>query len=406
HDGDLERLARDARSICETHMDMFGQPIPIDRYLFLLTVMGNGYGGLEHRWSSSLIASRDELPRHGEKEPSEKYRRLLGLVSHEYFHLWNVKRIRPAAVASSNLLDEAYTRDLWIFEGVTSYYDDMALLRSGVIDRDSYFELLGITATIVWLGRGRFVQSLAESSYDAWVKLYKRDDNFPNTQVNYYTKGALAALGLDLLIRQRTDSRHSLDDVMRAVWQRHGVTDQPLEEGQFEAIVSEICATDFADYFDVVVRGVNDPPLIELLGHMGVRFETAPVLDGERKPMKRETGSPVPAALQVGFRNDNGHAVLTTVYTEGPAQKAGLASGDEIVAINGLRITATNFRDVVTRLRPGRVVDVDFFRRDELHQAQMTVEPAPDAAISIAIDDHADKDCQARRQLWLDGKTR
>ena len=405
HSGDLARLGRDVKKICEAHIDLFGAPAPIDRYVFLLTVVGEGYGGLEHRWSSSLIACRDELPRFEQDTISERYRRLLGLFSHEYFHLWNVKRIRPAPVAHSDLSTEAYTRDLWIFEGITSYYDDLALLRSGVIDLKSYLELLSNTASVVWLGRGRFTQSLAESSYDAWIKLYKRDDNFPNTQVNYYTKGAMVALALDLLIRARSGSARSLDDCMRVLWQRHGAADEPLAEGVFESIAAETSGVELKDFFNAVVRGVADPPLAELLAEVGCRFDTAPVRDGERKPLKREAGTPVPPALQVGTRAVGGRIVLTTIYADGPGQHAGLCSGDELVALNGLRVTADNFQRVIEHFRPGQTIAVDFFRRDELHRAEATLDPAPDAGVAVSVDEGAGAAAVERRRLWLEGQT-
>ncbi|MDH3768905.1 MAG: peptidase M61, partial [Gammaproteobacteria bacterium] len=146
HHGDLGRVARDLKSICEQQMEFFGLPAPIDRYVFLLTVLGSGYGGLEHRWSSSLMARREDLPCCGQEKVTDNYRSFLGLASHEYFHLWNVKRIRPAAVAESDLSREAYTRQLWVFEGITSYYDDMFLLRSGAISVDAYLQLISNTA--------------------------------------------------------------------------------------------------------------------------------------------------------------------------------------------------------------------------------------------------------------------
>ncbi len=405
HNGDLARLGRDVKKICEAHIDLFGAPAPVDRYVFLLTVLGEGYGGLEHRWSSSLIARRDELPRFDEVKITESYRRLLGLFSHEYFHLWNVKRIRPAAVAHSDLLSEAYTRDLWVFEGVTSYYDDLALLRSGVIDLDAYLELIGRTASVVWLGRGRFTQSLADSSYDAWIKLYKRDDNFPNMQVNYYTKGALVALALDLLIRVRSNFARSLDECVRAMWQRHGVTGEPLGEGAFESIVEEVSGVELKDFFNAVVRGVADPPLAELLSEVGCEFESAPVRDGEPKPLKLTADTPVPPALQVGTRAVDGHVMLTTVYAGGPAQHAGLCSGDELVALNGLRVTAANLQQVIDTFRPGQTVTVDFFRRDELHRVEATLDAAPDAGVVVSLDNNAGADVIERRRLWLEGKT-
>lgn len=404
HHGDLTRVARDLKSICEKQMEFFGMPSPVDRYVFLLTVLGNGYGGLEHRWSSSLMAKRSSLPKFGSEKVSKGYRGFLGLASHEYFHLWNVKRIRPAPVAESDLSREAYTRQLWIFEGITSYYDDMFLLRSGVIETPSYLQLISDTATTVWSGSGRFTQCLADASFDAWIKFYKRDDSAPNTQVSYYTKGALVALGLDLTIRAGSNNRKSLDDVMRVVWEQHGKTDVPLPDGRFEEIAAEVSGVSLQDYFDRVIRDVEDPPLADLLDQVGVEFLTLPLADGATRAAKNEQADVTPA-LHVGTRNVNGRLCLSTIYTHGPAHRAGLASGDELVAIEGIRVTAANYASLLAQYRPGEVITVEAFRRDELRHFSVELDPPPRTAVRIKLDDMAGDAAIEARQLWLNGTT-
>ncbi|MDP6933700.1 MAG: peptidase M61, partial [Myxococcota bacterium] len=218
HGTDIERLGEDLRRICEAELDFFGDPAPIDRYLFLVMVVGDGYGGLEHRSSTSLITRRSNLPASGEIELSEGYRTFMGLCSHEYFHLWNVKRITPAAFLPFDLTREAHTTLLWAFEGITSYYDDLFLARSGLITEQSFLELLGRTITRVLRTPGRFRQNVEESSLDAWTKLYKPDSNSTNVMISYYSKGALVALALDMTIRKETAGKHTLDDVMKACW--------------------------------------------------------------------------------------------------------------------------------------------------------------------------------------------
>ncbi|MBT8131810.1 MAG: peptidase M61, partial [Gammaproteobacteria bacterium] len=363
HHGDLSRVARDLKAICEQQMEFFGLPAPIDRYVFLLTVMGKGYGGLEHRWSSSLMASRDDLPGYDEEKVSDSYRAFLGLCSHEYFHLWNVKRIRPAPVAESDLRSEAYTRQLWIFEGVTSYYDDLFLVRSNAIEESSYLQLIENTATRVLSGSGRLEQSLSDASFDAWIKFYKRDDNAPNTQVSYYTKGALAALGLDLLIRSRSQGEKSLDQIMRHVWEHHGQKDIPLAEGQFEQIAADVSGMDLQDYFDKVIRGVEDPPLADLFKEFGLSFKMHALADGETQPQRSAADLPDRPAMHVGLRNAIDRVFLTTIFTHGPAHRAGLCSGDELVAINGMRITPASYKEILGRYRAGDTIEVDVFRR-------------------------------------------
>ena len=198
HDCDFDRLARDLARICSVHAGLFGE-LPIEHYLFLVTVVGDGYGGLEHRDSTSLICSRKELPARqpdSDSKVSKEYRRFLGLCSHEYFHLWNVKRIRPEVLKRARLDQEVHTSLLWSFEGITSYYDDLALARSGVIGPEAYLEQLCEVVTRVMRGKGRFRQSVAASSFDAWTKFYKQDANAANAIISYYTKGALIALTL------------------------------------------------------------------------------------------------------------------------------------------------------------------------------------------------------------------
>ncbi len=203
HAADMDRLTTDLPLICEAHVDLFGRPSPVDRYWFLVIATDSGYGGLEHCYSTVLMCARDELPASERDAATSGYRRFLGLASHEYFHLWNVKRIRPAELVGADLTTEAYTRQLWLFEGITSYYDDLALLRSGLIGESGYLELVGKNLTRIYRTPGRRHQTLEESSFDAWTRFYKQDENSPNAIVSYYAKGAMVALTLDLEIRVR-----------------------------------------------------------------------------------------------------------------------------------------------------------------------------------------------------------
>jgi predicted metalloprotease with PDZ domain len=222
---DMARLCADLKRICESQIALFEprtQAAPMTRYVFLARAVGDGYGGLEHRASTALLCARANLPVLGRPDMSDGYRGFLGLCSHEYFHTWNVKRIKPAVFAPYDLQAENYTPLLWLFEGFTSYYDDLMLVRSGVIDEAGYLKLVEKTVNNVLRGAGRSKQSVAESSFDAWTKYYRQDENAPNAIVSYYTKGSLVALALDLTIRAGSDGKKSLDDVMRMLWQRYG----------------------------------------------------------------------------------------------------------------------------------------------------------------------------------------
>src|SRR4029078_1623079 len=202
---------------------------------------------------TSLLCRRDELPLRGREDIADNYLNLLGLASHEYFHSWNVKRIKPAAFVPYDLAREGYTRQLWAFEGITSYYDDLALVRSGLVDDKRYLELLGRTITQVLRTPGRHRQSIGDSSFDAWIKFYRQDENSPNAIVSYYAKGSLVALALDLTLRSA--GRTSLDSVMRTLWERHGRAGIGVPEGAIESIVGELAGEDMRTFFACYVDG-------------------------------------------------------------------------------------------------------------------------------------------------------
>jgi predicted metalloprotease with PDZ domain len=217
---DLDRLARDLALVCQKHIDLFGGPAPFERYLYLINAVAEGQGGLEHRSSTTLLCRRNSLPTATMTQPNDDYVALLGLASHEYFHAWNVKRIKPAAFVTYDLSREAYTRQLWVFEGITSYYDDLALVRCGAITTAQYLEVIGRAITSLLRTPGRNVQSIADASFDAWIKYYRQDESTPNVGISYYLKGSLVALTLDLTLRAQ--GRTSLDAVTRMLWQRYG----------------------------------------------------------------------------------------------------------------------------------------------------------------------------------------
>ena len=308
HNADLPRICKDLKRICETHADLFGGSLPMDRYWFLTLALGDAYGGLEHRASTALVCKREDLPRKGVEGMDKGYRRFLGLCSHEYFHSWNVKRIKPLAFTPYVLDRENYTRLLWVFEGITSYYDDLGLVRSGLIKPEGYLELLANSITRVWQTPGRLRQTLAESSFDAWTKFYKQDENSPNTIVSYYVKGALAALALDLTIRRETAGKQSLDDVMGVVWERFGKTGVGMPEDGFEALVHEVTGLELKGFFDAAIRGVEDIPLQELLQDVGVDFTLRPAENAlDQGGHGARTATPVSrVSLGMKTRDENG----------------------------------------------------------------------------------------------------
>ncbi len=405
HRADMDRLCQDLSQICEFHIRFFGEPPPMERYVFLVMVVGNGYGGLEHRASCSLLCSRDELPRVGQADVSDKYRTFLGLCSHEYFHTWNVKRIKPAAFTAPDLAVESYTRQLWAFEGITSYYQNIALLRCGLITPESFLELLGQTATRVWRAAGRFKQSLAESSFDAWTKFYKQDDNAPNAIISYYTKGALVALMLDLLIRRDTRNARSLDDVMRVLWKRYGQSGEGVPEGGVERMAEEISGLDLRGFFERAIRGTEDLPLAELLAQFGVKMELRPAESaadtGGRAAKTKAEALAKRAVLGVRLVDNGAEAKLQFVHDGSAAQQAGLAPGDMLVAVDGLRATRANLEQLLTAYAPGETVSVHVFRRDELMDFSVRLQAAPADTCVFSLMEDADGAVRAQRAAWL-----
>ena len=277
HEADLSRLAQDLQRICEYQIQFFGEPAPFKEFVFLTLAIGDGYGGLEHRSSTALICKRSDLPLAHETEIKPGYLQFLGLCSHEYFHSWNVKRIKPAAYAPYDLKHENYSRLLWAFEGITSYYDDLTLVRTGLISPQTYLDLLSQTITSVERGGGRLLQNLEDASFDAWVKYYRPDENSPNVLVSYYAKGALFALCLDLTIRRESSGTKSLDDVMRALWLKYGLSfdiqQQGIAEDEWELLAQQITGLDLTDLFQLGLRSTADLPIRELLIECGIEWQ-------------------------------------------------------------------------------------------------------------------------------------
>jgi predicted metalloprotease with PDZ domain len=405
HAADTGRLARDLKRLCEWQIRFFGMPAPMDRYVFLVTAVGEGYGGLEHRASTALLCSRDDLPRPGAKDATESYRTFLGLASHEYFHAWNVKRIRPAAFTPYDLDRENYTALLWAFEGVTSYYDDLALVRSGLLGPDDYLEALARSITQLLRTPGRRRQTVAESSWDAWIKYYRQDENSPNAIVSYYGKGSLVALCLDLHVRSRTGGRRSLDDVLRALWRRYGRSGLGVPEDGVERIAEEVSGLKLRPLFDQWLRSTAELPLEALLATAGIALEVRPPdgpSDRGGKPTSRGAAA-LAARASLGARTaaEGGDVRLAQVFDDGAAQRAGLSAGDVIVALDGIRVTPRTVEARLAALRPGERVRAHAFRRDELHEFEIALAAPPADTCVLRFDRRAAARALKLRRGWL-----
>jgi len=380
---DIDRIVKDLTKICEYQIKFFGEPSPVkDKYVFLVMVVGEGYGGLEHRASTALLVTRDDLPVPGDEELSENYVQFLGLCSHEYFHTWNVKRIKPAVFVPFELQAESYTELLWFFEGMTSYYDDLLLVRAGLIPTDTYLTLLGRIVTRVQRGAGRLVQSVTESSFDAWNKFYKQDENAPNAIVSYYAKGALVAVCLDAALRSATNGEKSLDDVMQTLWQNWLATGGAgIDEQEPQRIASEIAGTDLTAFFDKALYSTEELPLQEALAELGVQLDYR-ARSGASDRGGETAKTALPAWVGANLQAAPGGVKITHVFNEGAALAAGLAAGDTVVALDYTSVSATSFANDLNRHQAEEVVTVHYFRLGELHVASLPImQPVNDTAV-------------------------
>lgn len=387
-DFDRNRLVSDIRKICETELAMFPSPAPFTHYLFLLHVGDNIYGGLEHISSTALLADRHSLPPHGMTDANDAYTQLLGLFSHEYFHAWNVKSIKPAAFAPYDLDRENYTEQLWAFEGITSYYDDLFLARSRTIAPEAYLRLLAQSITRIQQTKGRLKQSLAESSFTAWNKFYKQDENSPNAIVSYYQKGALAALCLDLAIRNKSSGRHTLDSVMQQHYRDWLDTRQGIPEKQWQARCQVFTGLDLEDFFQTTLYTTADLPLAELLATIGIglQWQAQPRSHGGAFLSEPPTETPAPVSdFGARFKQNSDHATLTHVFNGGSAENAALCPQDKIIAIDGY--ACTDLAAQWAQLPIGATARLHYFRTGILYVADITVQAAEaDTAVLYITD--------------------
>ncbi|OYQ39148.1 peptidase M61 [Rhodoferax sp. TH121] len=361
-------------------------PIPFKNYVFMLAAVHDGYGGLEHKNSTALICARKDLPRlprttlapTTHKQP-EGYTTLLGLISHEYFHTWNVKRLRPAELARYDYTQENYTQLLWFFEGFTSYYDDLLLRRAARIDNATYLKLLSKTINQVNQTPGRLVQSVAQSSFDAWVKYYRQDENTANATVSYYTKGSLVGLCLDLTLR--AEGKTSLDAVMRGLWAR--CAGGPMTEADLLTVLQEQTGRSYAKEIAHWVHNTKELPVAELLEQHGVQ-------------VNRE---PDQVAQQLGLRvKENGGLFVQQVLRGSVAEKAGFAAGDEWLAVQteGQPWRMQALDDLTLYTGKAKKVSA-LVSRDKRLMTLTLAMPAPSTAVRLSIRD------AAAANKWLNG---
>ena len=343
---DAQKLIKDTQKIIETEANLFGE-LPYDNYLFILHLANNGFGGLEHKNSCSLIYSRFGF------RDTDKYNRFIQLVAHEFFHLWNVKRIRPKALETFDYEQENYTPSLWFSEGTTSYYDMVIPLRAGIYNRQKFLEILGKEITRFLNTPGRKVHPLSESSFDAWIKLYRRDSNSDNCQISYYLKGELVSLLLDLLIRAKHQNQRSLDDVMRQMWERFGKPEIGFTPPQLQEVIESVADVDLQDFFTTYLDTTADLPFDDYLDPFGLKIN----------PVIEDGGTPY---LGARVQSENGKEMIKFVESRSPAALAGIDAEDELLAIDGIRVTADQLSDRLKDYQGNDIIQVTVFHQDEL----------------------------------------
>ena len=381
HFGDRERLKADIAKLCQHHISLFGEA-PFKEYWFITHLLGSGFGGLEHKNSTILQASRFDLPNPNKPdETSENYQTFLSLCSHEYFHAWNVCRIKPKEFHPYNLQEEVHTRQLWAYEGITSYYDDFSLFRTGLITFEDYLKQLSKTATRVYRGQGELKQSVTDSSFDTWTKFYQQGPDAVNNIVSYYTKGSLIALWLDLTIREKSAGVYSLDTLMRELWIHFGRTNMGTSEEDFINIANILCNDDITDSFLTLLNNAQRVDLAPLLNQVGIAFTPQKFKQlNSLDTTSSETYSPYIGAqykrMALGVQ-------ITQVIESSPAAEAGLAVNDILVSVNNIRVSEKSLQQLAEHLPENTPVICHYFRDDQLISSQINFIDSPLAAISI-----------------------
>ncbi|WP_445116146.1 M61 family metallopeptidase [Acinetobacter sp. WZC-1] len=375
HAMNAERMQQDIEKICRTEISMFGSA-PFKNYTFMTMATGNSYGGLEHPNSTSLITPRKDLPKADEPtEPSPDYQRFLGLCSHEYFHSWLVKFIRPENFVNYDLHQESYTSLLWIFEGFTSYYDDLILLRSGVISQDSYLKLLKAQIDRYLQNPGRLIQSVSESSFDTWVKFYRQDENSNNAGTSYYNKGCLVALCLDLGLRIRGSSLDALMNRLYADAQQ-GIQ---VNERTIYDLCEELTGDKWEEQITHLINTTDELPLDQLLPEFGLSYALN----------QKES---LPLGLKVVDKPEG--LLVQQARRDGSGTLAGLSASDVIIAIDGLKASVKLLQKYAAQQEPFKVFA---FRRDELMQFDVQGGVTDLSSVELKVEDQASAD------RWLKG---
>lgn len=388
HYADLPRIAQDIQKICQHHINLFhgstGTP-PFDEYWFLTNILPGQFGGLEHKNSTALLCSSFDFAHVNQKSQiSDGYQTFLSLISHEYFHAWNVCRIKPQEFIPYRTQSESYTEQLWAYEGITSYYDDFALYRCGLIDFERYLKQLSKTFSRVFRGQGEFKQNLLEASFYAWTKFYKQAEDASNNIVSYYTKGAILALWLDLAIRKHSDGRHSLDDFMRELWTAHGVTGKGTQLNDYYALTEKYAGINNREQLQAQLAAKQKIDISDSLLNFGVKSEFLSSSAMDLNRAKETLSSPDLgmhlAAQPFGLK-------VVTVLEGSAAELAGLSAKDLIIAVDDVQASPGSWDKILEAVSHKPSVSVSYFREQVLQRCDLQLDKALATLLKLSVSD-------------------
>lgn len=386
HYGDRERICADLSKLCQHHINVFGEA-PFKEYWFITHLMANGFGGLEHKNSTILQASRFDLPNPNKPEElTEEYQTFLSLCSHEYFHAWNICRIKPKAFIPYQLNQESYTTQLWAYEGITSYYDDFSLYRTGIITFEAYLKILSKAATRVYRGQGELKQSVTESSFFTWTKFYQQGPDAINNIISYYVKGSFIALWLDLTIREKSNGQYSLDNLMKELWIHFGRPNIGTQQEDFINIANVLCGEDISAAFTDLLHSAKRVELAPLLNKVGINFTASKfALLNKVETTESDAYFPYIGAL---YKSQPIGVKINQVIEHSPAANAGLAVNDVLIAVDNMKASEDALQKLASNLPPNSEVSCHCLRDDQLITSTLTFIDSPTSAITITEHNH------------------
>lgn len=387
-----DEAVTDLAKISKAHLDFWGVN-PFEREFLFINVLMNGRGGLEHDHSTVIMANATAM-RH-----RDEYVKWMALASHEFFHAWNVRRMRPAALAEYNYQDEVYTRQLWVAEGLTSYYDNLLLFRAAVITVQEFFDLLAVEMQQYEAQPGRLKISAESASFDSWIKHYRNSPNAVNSYSNYYRKGALIGFVVDTAIREATRNRQSLDVAMQRMYEQYGPSGEgagSYPEGALSRIVADLAGEEVGRMLEDLRSDAIDPDVDAALAWYGLKL----VRDSERSAAI-QAGNPVPVDFGVTWQPDVPQLIVETVFESGAGADAGIVPGDELLAIDGFRVTRDNHVTFMNGLRSRDVVTVTLSRHGRLIERMVATRAALPAKYLITTQERVSNAEERRLENWL-----